>query len=126
MTGLVLLAALSLVPVIVGLAAGARVEHTSEAPPDWEKLHVDCLDRWQPPPSTPPWAQARNDQARAAFVDLLTVQGVDLDDPVALHASLAALSLAAHMALEMPFVAGPQLAGHTFALAGRIPRGVDR
>lgn len=64
---------------------------------------------------------ARRDQAAAAVATYLAECGVDLDDPVQLHAVLAALTVGARQALGAPFTAGPSLAAHVVALAGRTP-----
>ena len=62
---------------------------------------------------------ARRDQAAAAVATYLADCGVDLDDPVQLHAALAGQAAAARIGVAMPFGAGVVLAQHVVALAGR-------
>lgn len=64
---------------------------------------------------------ATRDQAAAHMADFLAEAGVDLDDPVQLHAVLAALTVGARQALGAPFTAGPSLAAHVVVLAARTP-----
>lgn len=64
---------------------------------------------------------ARRDQAAAHMADFLAEAGVDLDDPVQLHAALAGLAAAARIGVAMPFGAGVVLAQHVVALARRTP-----
>lgn len=64
---------------------------------------------------------AKRDQAAAHMADYFVTAGVDLDDPVQLHAALAGLAAAARIGLAMPFGAGVVLSQHVAALAGRTP-----
>lgn len=64
---------------------------------------------------------AKRDQATAWMAGFLTDAGVDLDDPVQLHAALAGLTASARIVLALPFGSGAVLAQHVAALASRTP-----
>lgn len=67
---------------------------------------------------------ATRDQAAARMADFLAECGVDLEDPVQLHAALAGLPVLAlngPSTLAMPIGAGPMVAQHVAALAARTP-----
>lgn len=102
-----------------------RRRHDPPAPPapDWDKLGLDLFARYVPCEHLAVGQTAHNDQAEAAFTTALTDMGVDLDDPVVLHAVLAGLSMGARWALTAPLWAGPQLGYHLNVLARRIPEG---
>lgn len=95
-----------------------RRERTAPAP-DWEALHLERFDRFTVRDQTPGML-ARNDQAEAEFAGHLAALGVDLGDPVALHAVLAGLSTGAVWACRLPLSAGPQLGYHVRALGRRV------
>lgn len=105
-----------------------RRPETDPTPPQpaWAKLNLEFAARFVPCEQLTAGQVAHNDQAEAAFVGALTEMGVDLDDPVALHAVLAGLSMGARWALTAPLWAGPQLGWHVNSLAARIPREGDR
>lgn len=92
--------------------------------PDWSALHLEQFAQFTVcQEHTSPGIVARNDQAEAEFAGWLAEMGVDLDDPVALHAVLAALTVGARWACRMPLWAGPQLGYHVNVLARRVPEG---
>ena len=64
---------------------------------------------------------AKRDQAAASMAGYFAQCGVDLDDPVQLHAALAALTAGARIALAAPFGSGVVLAQHVAALSRRTP-----
>lgn len=103
-----------------------RRRHDPPAPPSpaWDKLRLDEFARFTVCEAhSTPATVARNDQAEAEFAGWLTEMGVDLDDPVALHAVLAGLSVGVRWALRLPLWAGPQLGYHLNVLARRVPEG---
>ena len=104
-----------------------RPEPDPTPAPDWAALHLDQFARFTIcQEHTSPGVTARNDQAEAEFAGWLTDMGVDLDDPVALHAVLAGLTVGARWAFRMPLWAGPQLGYHVNVLARRVPTEVGR
>lgn len=64
---------------------------------------------------------ASRGQAAARMADFLAECGIDLEDPMQLHAALAGLTAAARITLAMPIGAGPVVAQHVAALAARTP-----
>lgn len=123
MTGAALIAA-GVALIIVGwLRVGRRYDQPAD--PDWEALHLERFARFVLP-ECHPGCVAHNDQAAAEFAGWLTKLGVDLDDPHQLHATLAALSIAALQALYRPLGAGRSLSVHVNVLAGRVPGGEGR
>lgn len=90
--------------------------------PDRTHLHLEALqavaDRYA---CDHPPCIAKRDQAAAAMAGYLAECGVDLDDPVQLHAALAGLAGAARIALAAPIGGGVMLAQHVAALSGRTP-----
>lgn len=99
-----------------------RPEPAARPAPDRTHLHLDQIlavaDRYACDHAP---CIARRDQAAARMADVLAEAGVDLDDPVQLHAALAGLAAAARIGVAMPFGAGVVLAQHVVALAGRTP-----
>ena len=97
--------------------------------PDRTHLHLEQIqavaDRYDCDHAT---CIAKRDQAAAWMAGFLTDAGVDLDDPVQLHAALAGLTAGARIVLALPFGGGAVLAQHVAALARRtsLVEGVDR
>lgn len=77
-----------------------RRNHQPPAPPPpaWGKLGLDQFARYTPCEHLTVGEVAHNDRAEAEFAGALAAMGVDLDDPVVLHAVLAGLSMGARWA----------------------------
>lgn len=99
-----------------------EVDPTTAEAPDRTHLHLDQIqavaDRYACDHAP---CIARRDQAAAEMAGWLAECGVDLDDPMQLHAALVALTAAARIALGAPIGGGVGLAQHVAALAGRTP-----
>ena len=99
-----------------------RPEPAARPAPDRTHLHLEQIqavaDRYACDHAP---CIARRDQAAAHMADFLAECGVDLEDPVQLHAALAGLTAAARITLAMPIGAGPVVAQHVAALAARTP-----
>lgn len=102
-----------------------EAEPTPSAP-DRSRLHLEDVlavaDRYA---CDHPPCIAQRDQAAARMASYFAGVGVDLDDPLQMHAALAGLTAGARLALAMPLGSGVVLAQHVAALSRRTPLAVE-